>query len=371
MRIHLGVGLATLFMAPSLGCGDQASQQEMNLSAGATELVTSFTFDQCRDILKEGVFQQSTFRENAFFQQIIYSRFLSSTYEQSKTDNAFGFGVPVGEMVLGGNYSEQAYKEKKADIQRVFSNNTTAVREVDVALSTGDERVVSAWSNCMRTKGGGLSLRFEAVSPTEVVATLEWFPTAGITETVIDEPLVLPEGARITSGPRCVRTGKRLVASKPCYTTIRLPSATTTIVATIGSRNGSARAFLPPRIMLKRDVQRYVFTKADSLVTFAKKQTLYPQHEVALSKKEIDEGWRFDPASWRITLDNSLSCGTNGSKDLQSEVTLYTVSYRFTVWAASTGPYRDCVGAGRVHPSIMLVRERWVPMNTVPLGERE
>jgi hypothetical protein len=365
MKVYLRVGLAVFVTSVSVGCGVQERpEKEMLPGTDATEIVAAGS-DQCRDILKEGVFQHRNYRENAFFQQIIYSRFLSSTYQQSKSDKGFGFGVPIGEMLIGGDYSEQAFDEKKADIQRTYSNSTTTLREVDVALTTGDEQVVSAWSNCMRDKGG-LSLRFEAVTPTQIFATLEWFAAHGIPETVLNEGLALPPGAKIDGGHECLRKGKRLVASNPCQATITLPNATIPWAATINSRNGSARAYLPPRIMLHREVRAFVFTKEDSLETYAKKQTLHPQREVALAKKDIDDGWRFNPSSWRITLDNSKSCGPNGSSDLRSEATLYSVSYRFTTSAATSGPYSNCVGAGRVHPSIMLVRERWVPMSTIP-----
>jgi hypothetical protein len=74
---------------------------------------TAYAQDQCSDVLRNGTFQTANYRDNSYFQQIIYSRFVRSTYESSKTDRAGGFNIPVGEIVLGANYSRGDYDQKK------------------------------------------------------------------------------------------------------------------------------------------------------------------------------------------------------------------------------------------------------------------
>jgi hypothetical protein len=324
--------------------------------------VTAQSMDQCRDILRDGTFQQSRFRENTFFQQIIYSRFLSSSYEQSRSDKSLGFGVPVGELVLGGNYTEDQFNQKKQQIQRIFSSNTISARELDIALASGDEVVIGAWAGCMRNKGGGLGLRFEAVSPTEVFATLEWFPAAGITQTRLDERITFPQGAVVTQGAGCFQKGRWIRASQPCQATIRLPDARTTLFVSVNTQHGSTRAYLPPRITLRREMKPHVFLKADSLETHAFRTSLYPRREITLSQQQMEDGWSFDPSTFRVALDASGSCNMNGAGSLHQSANLYTISYGFHVWGHTRGNSRNCSGVGRVHPSVMLVRDRWIPM---------
>jgi hypothetical protein len=331
------------------------------LSAG-----TASAQDQCRDILQNGTFQWSEYKENNYFQQIIYSRFLSSTYEQSKKDKALGFGVPVGEIVLGGDYSEAQFEQKKAQLRKENFQQITRTQEVYAAVSSGDERIVGAWRDCMNSRGG-LSLRFEPVSPTEVFATLEWFPAGGVTQTNLEEDISLTNGATFAQGATCFKKDRPIVASRPCQATITLPSALTTLAMTVNAVNGSARAFLPPRIRLKRDTQPYPFTDADKMHTSIKRNYAEPKKRIELSAEQIAEGWRFDPSSAKLELERIQVLGTNYCKNEHKAADFFTFTYGFIIEGQTRGSSisKNTYAVCQVHPSIMMVRESWVPVGTI------
>ncbi|MEG8028949.1 hypothetical protein [Sphingomonas aerolata] len=108
---------------------------------------------QCSDVLKNGVFQTSTYRERNYFNQIIWSRFMNSTFETASNDNSLGFGVPVGEIILGGKFTRDEYEAKKASISSEYFNQINSSNELDIALTSGDPVVLDKWAECMRDQG--------------------------------------------------------------------------------------------------------------------------------------------------------------------------------------------------------------------------
>lgn len=130
---------------------------------------------------------------------------MKSTYQSSRTDRGGGFGVPIGEIVLGSNYTEAQYNAKKSEIQSEYFNQVNASREIDIALMSGDDAILEAWTDCMRAKGGGITARFDPVSPTEVFMHVEYFNQGPVNQDRLREDVVLPAGVTVVAGRDCLK----------------------------------------------------------------------------------------------------------------------------------------------------------------------
>lgn len=314
--------------------------------------------DRCKDILSHGTFQTSRYRENNYFLQIIYSRFMSSTYEQSKNDKSLGFGVPVGEIVLGGNYDESQFNQKKEAIKKTNLNIIQSSQEIDVALASGDPTIVSAWSGCIKdVNKGGISLRFAPRSAREVVATVEWFQAAGINRTRLSETIPLPRGARFSQGATCFRRGTIITNGVPCKAVIIFPDATITMTAVANTPNGSTEAYLAARTKL----QRFTQPRRSELKESAYRQFKQPNGKMELTQKEIDEGWSFDQSSAQTKLTiEYYKYWTNYCNAERKGGDLYNFTFGFNIEGQTRGKGRNSSIGCRMDASINMVRDLWV-----------
>jgi hypothetical protein len=319
--------------------------------------------DQCRDVLLNGTLQYSRIRDNRYFKQIIYSRFMSSSYEQAKTDTAGGFGVPIGEVVLGGDFTREQFNEKKRDLEKENFQSITSNREIDVALTSGDPIIIAAWTDCMRSKGG-LSLLFEPTSPTEVFATLEWYSMAAVTETTLDEDVNLPEGSIFSQGAACFKKGRTLKASGKCQAVITLPNALATLAIAVNTPHSSTRAYLPRRIELRKEVKNYPITSANVLYAEAFRTNKKPKDAIKLSDEQIAGGWFLDVSSANLNLETIRALDGNYRKKRQIVLDSYTFEYELEAEGNRNGRGRNSTVVCRLTPSIRLIRERWVPMGS-------
>jgi hypothetical protein len=335
----------------------------------------------CDDVLQNGTFQDVKYRQNDYFQQIIYSRFMRSTYESSKTDVSGGFGVPIGEAVMGkADYSQKEYNEKKSSLDRTYLNQITQSREIDVALASGDSVIVNAWKACMLQQGGP-EIRFEAQSPTEVLATLEFF-SAPNTSTTLANDVPLPAGSTVTSGGECLKAGTILQARIGCAATIVLPSASTTLFVAVNTNNGPATAYLPRRMNLMDERRTFPFAAncnlgktpsaddlsrcEDRLWTYSHRNSRSPRHTVDLSPELIAEGWRFDPASARVTveyIDRISPSGMSWCYQPYSNPGMTSFEYGYDTIARTSGHDQVSQLWCMVNPSIDIIRTRWVPQD--------
>ena len=316
--------------------------------------------DRCKDILSQGTFQTSRYRENNYFLQIIDSRFLSSTYAQSKTDKSLGFGVPVGEIVLGGNYDESQFDQKKEAIRKTNFNMIETSREIDVALASGDKNIVDAWSSCIKdVNKGGISLRFVPFSAKEVVATVEWFAAAGVNQTRLRQTIPLPRGASFRQGANCFRRGQILTNGVPCKAVIIFPHATTTMLAIADTPNDSIEAYLAPRTKL----QRFTQPRRSGLAASAHREFKQPNGNLKLTQKEIDEGWSFDQTSSKTSLTITYQkYWTNYCNAERKGGDLYNFTFGFNIEGQTRGQGRNSSIECRMDVSINMIRDLWVPI---------
>ena len=314
--------------------------------------------DRCKDILSQGPFQTSRYRENNYFLQIIYSRFLSSTYAQSKTDKSLGFGVPLGEIVLGGNFDEAQFNQKKEAIRKTNLNIIQSSQEIDVALASGDSVIVNAWSSCIKdVNKGGISLRFVPLSAREVVATVEWFQAAGVNQTRLRETIPLPKGGKFKQGANCFRRGQTITNGVPCKAVILLPDAQTTMIAVANTPNGSTEAYLAARTKLQRFTQpRRTHIKAGAYREFKR-----PNGKLELTQKEIDDGWSFDQTSAKTRLSiEYFKYWTNYCNAERKGGDLYNFTFGFNIEGQTRGKGRNSSIECRMDASIDMVRDLWV-----------
>ncbi|WP_442579603.1 hypothetical protein ACSBOB_29635 [Mesorhizobium sp. ASY16-5R] len=322
------------------------------LSATAGEAVAQ---DRCGDVLREGTFQTSQYRENNYFQQIIRSRFAKATYDEAKSDTSGGFGIPLGEIVIGGDFSQSDFEKKQQSIRDELDVDVISRQEIDVALSSGDPEIVRAWRECMRGRNG-LTARFEVFSAKEVVLKVEWLGFAGVPATEILSNLMLPEG--VTGDVGCLAQGAQLDRDIACDVVLQLPDAFTTMVVAVRTKNGATTAYLPKRIKLSKEVIPYDFGADSEIETAGEGGSSRPTISKRLTDDQISQGWRLDPRSvtGSIELKHAVDNGFCDDMRVNADEYQLNIDYR---WLNNNGLGMHCV----FRPRANLVRSRWVHMD--------
>lgn len=324
--------------------------------------------DQCRDILRDGTLMHWTSSDNQFFKQLVYQQFMRSTYQESKRNKAFGLDVSVGEFVLGSSYTEDEFKRKQGQLQTTFSQETAYERRVDVAVSSGDEKIVEAWSKCMSDPNrGGLSVRLEPKSPREVNLFLEWHALPGVDAVKTIEAVSLPAGTVIRTGKECFRKGTS-IGSLGCQAQLTVKDALTTLDLMFRTDHGYATTYLARRLVLRHEPKSYRFSRGDSLEIYKNEGfDGRPRRTIELSDSLVAEGFRFDPTTWSAPLNHYLNAGGPNScwEDFRT-ATAYRLDYgyRMVRHPGHRRAQRYPI-ACRMEPSIKMFRDRWVSADSV------
>ncbi len=316
--------------------------------------------DRCGDVLANGTFKWAKVKDNSYFQQIVWSRFLRSTYQSSKTDKDAGFGVPIGEIVLGGNYTEEQYKAKKDQIEEEYFNQINSSREIDVAMSSGDEEVLKAWSQCMSNRGG-LALSLEVVSPTKAFLTIQYYPQGTRNSDKLDSNIKMPEGVQVTDGAKYLRKGALIVAGNPRTAVLTFPDASTTAEFVVNGKESSDKVWLPARLKRMRQTKSYNFGDEHRLYGYWHKQVGKIDTTVKITSKEIEDGWTFDPTTAQTNLQQRNANKASVGPAFFS-VTPYTFYFGYSYNAPNRhGGGRDGGIEGFLNPHIIMQRDVWVP----------
>ena len=324
----------------------------------------AFAQGQCAEILRNGTLKYSSFKDNSYYQQIIWSRFIKSTYESSRRNTDAGFTVPVGEIVLGANYSEAQYNVKKQQLQSEYFNQISSAREIDVALTSGDEEIIDAWSRCM-DRSGGLSLRFEPVTATDVAMVLEYRNQGTRNRDRLAQNINLPAGVQVTNGAHCLRRNTWITAGKPCIATLKFQTAMQTALIAADAQESAAQAWLPARIQLAREVQPYPFTAAHRLQEYAHKRTASPRATVELTPEQIKDGWLFDPATAQTNLYViKVNNQRNRCFDVVQNADAFRYTYGYTIYGGNRRRNDGDIHCA-MNPSILMRRDVWVAASPV------
>lgn len=208
--------------------------------------------DRCADILRDGTIKLENYSENSFVRQILIRRFLNSSYESSKKDMSASATVPVGEIIMGGKYSSSEYNRKKRMLQSYFSSDMTEAKEIDVAISSGDETIVGAWNECMKKRNEPLLVRIEQQGAKSAVVTIEFTGGGGNGDTKLLSAVRLPTGVQIDSGAENFKKGARFVAGTPRKVVLTIKDALTPVSVNVQTQAGDRVAYLPPRLQFVR-----------------------------------------------------------------------------------------------------------------------
>ena len=208
--------------------------------------------DRCADVLRDGTLELENYSENSFVRQILIRRFLNSSYESSKRDMSASATVPVGEIIMGGKYSSTDYSRKKRLLQSYFSSDMTESREIDVAISSGDETIVGAWRDCMKKRNQSLLVHIEQQGARRAVVTIEFTGGGGNGDTKLLYPVRLASGIEIESGAEYFKKGTRFVAGTPRSVVLRIKDALTPVSVLVRTEAKDEVAYLPPRLKFSR-----------------------------------------------------------------------------------------------------------------------
>jgi hypothetical protein len=198
-------------------------------------------------------------------------------YEQSQKDTSVSGNIPIGKIVIGGEYSQQTYNERKERILQTQTWDTNIVRNIDLMLATGDATIIDAWKTCMKTKSG-LTLRFANVTAKSATAVVEWFGSAGVNEVAPTTNFVPPKGVTVKSGLECVDARSVVPADrKPiisntdgCRVLFELDGPEVPLALSLNTTaGGSADAYLPPRVRLREDRRPYALCQKPGVCNLA------------------------------------------------------------------------------------------------------
>lgn len=317
---------------------------------------------QCSDVLQDGTFQTANYRDNSYFQHIIWSRFIRSTYESASSDTSGGFGVPIGKIVLGGNFSRDEYEAKKESIRKEYFSQINSAREIDVALSSGDPTIVEAWRSCMVAKGGGLTARFEPSTARQVILVLDYLPQGTRNSVRLTDRINLPQGVTAGNGSGCLNRGRRIVAGNACRVELTIDRADRALVLTANADHSSDDAFLPARVMLSRQSRRLPQDRLPVLRTKAFRQSLRPSHTFQLTNEEMQAGWMIDRDSLQhqLVVDYKVYWSNYCDKPYV-RLTDSSFVYGFHIY---TGRNRARNSSIICHINVtgLMRRDRWIPM---------
>lgn len=328
---------------------------------------------QCSDVLKDGVFQTSNYRERNYFNQIIWSRFMKSTFETASSDTSLGFGVPVGEIVLGGKFTRAEYDAKKASISNEYFNKISSSNELDIALTSGDPIILEKWSDCMQKQGGGLTIRFDPISSRQAFVNLQYYPQGTRNRVRLSRNVVLPQGVSLVDGGKCFRRGTRIVAGNVCRARIEIDQAQRPVPLVVNANEASAQAFLPARVVLATQRRPLEQARLPNLNTHAWRAVYEPSHTARLTAEEVGLGWRFEPKTAQALLTRTQqSHWANNCWMKHAIATFETFSYAFVIEGKSKKGDRARNGSVTCHvdASIMMTRDVWVPQkDEVPVEQ--
>jgi hypothetical protein len=337
----------------------------------------AFAQDRCADILRDGTIQLGNYSENSYVRQILIRRFLNSSFETSKTDMSASATVPVGEIIMGGKYSSSDYNRKKRLLQSYFSSDMTETREIDVAISSGDETIVGAWSECMKKHNQPLLVRIEQQGAKRAEVTIEYAGGGGSGSTRLLRDVKLPTGITIESGGEHFRRGARFVARTPRKIVLRMSNAITPVSVNVSTNAGDAVAYLPPRLKFSRlnrplAIEKLRTAKRKDNVDAVRTYTLYGvgsnAGNINLTATSFGggseaEGWFFDtsvPFTPKLITRRSYYC-----ERLKHSVQPSFISYSYRLRAGDKNATTICEVSGVV----MLVNEVWRAQDDDTPGE--
>jgi len=298
----------------------------------AVSATPAFAQDSCGDILKNGAFDSVDIASRSEYQEIIISRFLSSTYEGSKrTDSGIG-GKSIGEMVMGSAYTKNEYDQKKATLRQSYDRTLTQTEEWSVATRTANPGIVKAWESCMNTSSGLLA-RFETRPGDGRNATLvlSFKPSNGVTAATIAGDTTLPAGVTFVSQNqfnRCLKNGAVITASAQCRVAL-IVQASQPVSIVISARQGDAEAYMGKRLRWNYTRKPFQETRERTLIP---NQSSIEAGVISVPSEDVNAGFSFSPGSIQISGPHRYyGSGDGRCMNLSSTPTATQIEYNYLI----------------------------------------
>lgn len=181
----------------------------------AASLVTFSVLAQaqanCDAILRDGVFQTSSVKENSYMRQQFAARLATMSKQQAESKVGGGLTLPIEGIPLGANYSEAEYKAWQQSVRQSLDVDTLVNRETEILTSIGDSVIVNGWVECLKAGAGGLKVTLTPQGETAVLLTVTWIPGLGAPDAIFLTDTVTPIGAAFSQGSSLMQKDSRLV----------------------------------------------------------------------------------------------------------------------------------------------------------------
>lgn len=259
--------------------------------------------DQCKDILINGTHETTRVKESAVLRHVLLTRLKTASYEEAIDKSKMGFNVPD---YFNGSYSRQKHESVKQTLESSVLDSLSLDTQLDYFKSGASQAIVSAWSNCMKNKGGELIAYFEILSPLEAIMHIDYAkarsPSAPLKLTLQDD-IWLPDDVIVTSNSQCLKKDYKITEAG-CVIGLSLPKASTTMPVAISTDEKSTTAYLPSRVSIEAQTAPYP-VDAD-LTSFVKEGSATPNRdtphvvELNMNSSLRKEGWVFSEDSFGL-----------------------------------------------------------------------
>ena len=118
------------------------------------------TNDSCNSILRDGTMAKSDYRMRHYLRRLLHWRFSKQELEQSKRDTSFGADVPIYDILVGADFSQQEASDARRAIAESLDRDDIEQYTVHYMLASGDPVIAEAWTKCINSSKGGLFVWF-------------------------------------------------------------------------------------------------------------------------------------------------------------------------------------------------------------------
>lgn len=213
----------------------------------------AFSRDFCKDILVDGAMKRTSLRSHSFFHQILAAEYSQKTDQEIEQQLSHEGSMTWAGVVFGGTFNKNDVKRYLQEVRSKLDITTVMSHQSSVLLATGDPTIAKAWSDCMQQLRG-LSMAFEAKSPTSALLSIEWYayPVAqGVsTDTKLLDDISIPPEVTVIAGKECLTAGRPLRDRVACTVNLRFQSGVRDLLLVANTTHGTASAYLPPRRIL-------------------------------------------------------------------------------------------------------------------------
>ena len=213
----------------------------MRLLAAIALLVSSATVslaaDECKDVLINKVMDLKEVKITREITLAMLASLSTSSSDDQNIDTAAKF--PIEGIPFEGQGSWA--RSQKSLLERSIDLTTTLNESGSLLMMSGQAAIITAWSECMRARGGGIGIYFTAAGDgaNQVYLNIEYTKAASITvkqfplELTSDVYLGEPGEVRAVGNQDCLQKGFVIKAGENCIVQLVVKSAWTSLPVTM------------------------------------------------------------------------------------------------------------------------------------------